>query len=178
MKLLMHICCANCGIVPLQRLHLKNIAVRGLWFNPNIHPLTEYARRLESVRSLGRFWSVDIEYDETYDLDAFLSAVVNRGAERCAQCYGIRLDRTAGLAKKMNLDGFTTSLLASPYQKFDMILEKGREAGMRHGVTFYAEDFRDGWMASRDRSREFGFYRQRYCGCVYSEMERYRKGRK
>jgi epoxyqueuosine reductase len=178
MKLLMHICCSNCSIYPLQSLLLKNIDVIGLWFNPNIHPYTEYVKRLESLKKLQGIWSLDVEYIDEYPLDDFLKSVVNKGKDRCALCYTIRLDRTAATAKKMGLDGFTTSLLVSPYQKFGVINEVGNEMARRHGIAFYSEDFRTGWHISKTLSTELELYKQKYCGCVYSEMERYRKKEK
>ncbi len=178
MKLLMHICCSNCSIYPLQHLLLQNISIRGFWFNPNIHPYTEYTARLDAVMKLGRLWDLDVEYDDDYALDDYLSAVAGKGADRCAICYQIRLDRTARAAIKMNLDGFTTSLLASPYQKFAIINEAGYTAARRHGIAFHAADFRLGWKTAQGLSRELALYRQKYCGCVYSEMERYAHGRK
>ncbi len=173
MKLLMHICCSNCCLFPLQNYLVKGIDIRGLWFNPNIHPYTEYKSRLDSVARLERIWGLDIEYEDDYCLDDFLSAVVRKGKDRCFFCYSMRMERTAVIARKMGLDGFTTSLVASPYQKFDMILSVAEEAGKRHDVPFYAEDVRQGWGLSRGLSLELGLYRQKYCGCIYSEMERY-----
>ena len=87
----------------------------------------------------------------------------------------MRLEETARIAKKMGLDGFTTSLLVSPFQKFDMIIDIGREMAKRYSIPFYFEDFRPGWKDSISLSKELGLYRQKYCGCVYSEMERYLK---
>ncbi len=175
MKLLMHICCSNCSIYPLENFLCRGIDIRGLWFNPNIHPYTEYLNRLDSLGKLGKLWNLDIEYIDEYALDDFLKSIVNRGKNRCSFCYSMRIEKTAVTARKMNLDGFTTSLLASPYQKFDMINEIGKETGKRHGIPFYAEDVRRGWGISRGLSMELGLYRQKYCGCVYSEMERYLK---
>jgi predicted adenine nucleotide alpha hydrolase (AANH) superfamily ATPase len=175
MKLLMHICCSNCSIYPLQTYRLKGIDVKGLWFNPNIHPYKEYTNRLDSLKKLQKLWNVDIEYMDIYPLDDFLKSVVNHEGKRCEICYSLRLEKAAEIAKKMNLDSFTTTLLASPYQKFDMIIEIGKEMGKRHGIQFYFEDLRQGWGISRGLSREFGLYRQKYCGCIYSEMERYQE---
>ena len=169
----MHICCSNCSIYPFQRFLCQDIVIKGLWFNPNIHPYTEYSNRLDSLRKLQILWNLDIEYIDDYPLDDFLKSVTGKGSERCGICYSIRLNKTAETAKKMNLDGFTTSLLASPYQKFDIILEKGENAGKKHGVHFYADDLRKGWRISTGMSKELGLYRQKYCGCIYSEMERY-----
>jgi len=175
MKLLMHICCSNCSVYPLEVFLTRGIDVTGFWFNPNIHPYTEYAQRLESLKKLQRIWNLDIEYDENYALDDFLKSVVGKGAHRCEICYATRLEKTAGTAKKMGIGGFTTSLLASPYQKFDMIIAIGEEIGRRHGVPFFYEDLRKGWNISRSLAQEIGLYRQKYCGCIYSEMERYAK---
>lgn len=175
MKLLMHICCANCYLYPYQSLFSKGIEVKGLWFNPNIHPYTEYKMRLESVRNLQRLWNLDIEYVDHYGLKEFIRLVVNKEeyGERCFFCYSMRLEETAKTAKKMGLDGFTTTLLVSPYQKFDMIIQLGNEMGKRYSISFYFEDFREGWKNGISLSKELGLYRQKYCGCIYSEMERY-----
>jgi predicted adenine nucleotide alpha hydrolase (AANH) superfamily ATPase len=171
----MHICCSNCSLYPLQNFLFKGVDIRGLWFNPNIHPYTEYTSRLASVERLQRLWNLDMEYADEYALDDFLAGVVNTGKNRCHFCYSLRLEKTALAARRMGLDGFTTSLLASPYQKFDMIVGIGEETGRRHGIPFYAEDVRQGWRASRGLAQELGLYRQKYCGCIYSEMERYLK---
>ncbi len=79
----------------------------------------------------------------------------------------------------MKLDGFTTSLLVSPYQKFDKIITIGQEMGKKYSIPFYGEDFRPGWKTGMNLSKDLGLYRQKYCGCIYSEMERYlKKGRR
>ncbi len=176
MKLLMHICCSICSIYPLQSLLLRGFDVTGFWFNPNIHPYTEYKARLESLMKLAKIWNLDMEYEDDYALDDFLKSIAGSGPKRCSVCYEKRMDRTARAAGRMRLDGFTTSLLASPYQQFDVIINKGKEAAKRYGVTFIAEDFRPGWKISRKMSRELALYRQKYCGCIYSEMERYAPG--
>jgi epoxyqueuosine reductase len=175
----MHICCSNCCLYPLRTLSAKNISVKGFWINPNIHPYTEYRMRLDSLQLLEKEWGLDIEYADQYGLKEFMRAVVHDEDNRCVHCYSMRLEQTAIAAKKMGLDGFTTSLLVSPYQKFDMIREVGMTMGKRHEIPFYVEDFRPGWHEGMRMSRELGLYRQKYCGCVYSEMERYmKKGKK
>ncbi len=171
----MHICCANCCLYPLKTLFSKEIEVRGLWFNPNIHPFTEYRARLDALLQLQDAWNLDIEYTDFYGLKEFIRTVVNREDDRCRFCYSMRLEETAKTARKMGLDGFTTSLLVSPYQKFDIINRIGEEMGRRHSIPFYSEDFRPGWAAGVGMSKELGLYRQKYCGCIYSEMERYTK---
>lgn len=171
----MHICCANCCLYPLQSLFSKGIEIKGFWLNPNIHPYTEYKLRLDSLQKLQKEWDLDIEYIDGYGLKKFLRAVVNNEENRCSFCYYMRLEETARTAREMGLDGFTTSLLVSPYQKFDMIVDIGREMERRYSIRFYGEDFRPGWTKGIGLSKELGLYRQKYCGCVYSEMERYLK---
>jgi predicted adenine nucleotide alpha hydrolase (AANH) superfamily ATPase len=131
--------------------------------------------RLESLQKLEREWDLDIEYVDHYGLKEFVRTVVNNEDNRCGLCYSMRLEETAKTAKKMGLDGFTTSLLVSPYQKTDMIMSIGNEMAKRYSIPFHFEDFRPGWKEGIGISKKLGLYRQKYCGCVYSEMERYRK---
>lgn len=175
MKLLMHICCSNCCLFPIRTLTSKGIDIVGLWFNPNIHPYTEYKSRLDSLNKLQNLWNLEIEYIDNYGLKEFIRSIVNKEDNRCQYCYYIRLEETAKTAKKMGLDGFTTSLLVSPYQKFDVIIKTAKDIGKKHGITFYDEDFRPGFYEGMKISKELGLYRQKYCGCIYSEMERYLK---
>lgn len=183
----MHMCCANCSLYPLQSLSLKGMQVKGLWFNPNIQPDDEYQRRLDTLQTLERMEGLDIEYIEGTGKEGFPPLTPdnppdntldnpedNTGGRRCAACYALRLDRTAQTAKAMGLDGFTTSLLVSPYQRFPLIVEAAREAGKRHGVLFYFEDFRPGWPEGRQMSKQLGLYRQNYCGCLHSKVQRER----
>jgi predicted adenine nucleotide alpha hydrolase (AANH) superfamily ATPase len=175
MKLLMHICCANCSLYPLKSLLAKGVGVRGLWFNPNIHPYPEYRLRLDSLQRLQRLWDLDVEYMDQYSIDEFLRRIGSPDESRCTRCYTVRLEETARTAKKMNLDGFTTSLLVSPYQRFDAIVSVGREMAKRHSIPFHQEDFRAGYRGNVSLSGELGLYRQKYCGCIFSEKERGQK---
>ncbi|HET6514420.1 MAG TPA: epoxyqueuosine reductase QueH [Thermodesulfovibrionales bacterium] len=165
-------CCSNCALYPMKSLLKRGIDVKGFWFNPNIYPLPEYEERLNSLGSLEKFWGLDIEYEEHYGFEDFLGRIGGPGDNRCLRCYAMRLEETAKAARKMNLDGFTTSLLVSPYQQFDAIAEMGKELGKRYALPFYLEDFRVGYRESIPLSRELGLYRQKYCGCVYSVAER------
>lgn len=185
MKLLMHICCANCALYPLTVIKQRGIDVNGLWFNPNIHPYTEYKNRLDAVRKLESICNSDniilptgrgdfqIEYIDYYGLKEYLRNVVGNEENRCEYCYTVRLERTAKRAKEINADAFTTSLLVSPYQKFDMIVDIGKMMQERYSIEFYIEDFRKGFNKGRRMSKELELYRQKYCGCIYSEMERH-----
>ncbi len=173
MKLLMHICCANCALYPIKTLQHRGIEIEGLWFNPNIHPLTEYRARRDALKRLASLWQLTIDYHDLYGLKDFIRNVVNREDRRCHYCYTVRLEETARAAREKGMDAFTTSLLYSPYQNFDYITERGREFQEQYGIEFIGEDFRKGWHEGRKMSRELSLYRQKYCGCIYSEMERY-----
>lgn len=151
----------------------RGIDVKCLWFNPNIHPLTEYKSRLDALKKLETLWNLNVEYTDYYGLKEYLRNVVGNEDNRCEYCYTVRLEETAKKARDINADAFTTSLLVSPYQKFDMIIDIGRMMQERYSVEFFIEDFRNGFNEGRRMAKELELYRQKYCGCIYSEMERY-----
>jgi len=171
MKLLVHMCCANCSLYPLKSLLAKGLEVKGLWFNPNVHPLDEYGERLKALEGLQKMWGLDIEYHDRYGEEDFIKQIGDPRDNRCIRCYEMRLEETARTARKMNLDGFTTTLLVSPYQQHEAIVGIGQELGRRHSIAFYSEDFRTGYRDSIPLSKELGLYRQKYCGCLYSAQE-------
>jgi hypothetical protein len=175
MRVLLHICCANCAIWPLQELKRKELEVFGFFFNPNIHPYREYQKRLEAVREFADKVALRMIYRDEYGLEDFLRQVVFRESQRCRYCYYSRLEATAQVAKHGKFDYFTTTLLYSKTQKHELIREIGTELGREHGVKFYYEDFREGWKEGIKVSKEMGLYRQEYCGCIYSEKERFYK---
>lgn len=169
----MHICCANCSLYPVRKLASEGIFVKGLWFNPNIHPHTEYTLRLDAVKNLSRMWGLEIEFVDNYGLRDFLKVTSSDIENRCEKCYRMRLEETAKKAREMNMDGFTTSMLVSPYQKFDIIVDVGKRMQDKYSVEFFMQDFRPGYKKGVELSKELGLYRQKYCGCIFSEEERY-----
>lgn len=173
MKTLLHICCAPCSIYPVRTMREEGADVTGFFYNNNIHPYTEYIKRRDSLVQYGKIAGLDIIFRDDYDLEGFLRAAVFREAERCAYCYFERLKTTALYAMKAGYDAFTTTLLYSIYQKHDMINEIGKSAGESAGIPFLYRDFRKGWREGVEESRRLGLYRQKYCGCIYSEKERY-----
>jgi len=173
MKILLHICCAPCAIHPLETLRASGFRVTGFLFNHNIHPYQEYRRRLETVESYASLVGMELIRRDEYRMEEFLAAVASDPAGRCRYCYASRLERTACEAAELGYDAFTSSLLYSRYQRHEQIREEGERAGNRYGVRFHYEDFRPGWKHGIDVSRELGLYRQQYCGCIYSEKERY-----
>lgn len=172
-RILLHVCCANCAIYPLKQLEQEEMEVFGFFHNPNIHPFQEYQRRLETVESFFRSQEVRLIIQDDYDLEGFLRDVVFREENRCPYCYHRRLEATARTAKKGKFDAFTTSLLYSRHQRHEMIREMGESLGQRFGIPFYYEDFRLGWKEGIEESKKMDLYRQQYCGCIYSEKERY-----
>ncbi|MHC4607994.1 MAG: epoxyqueuosine reductase QueH [Planctomycetota bacterium] len=173
MKLLLHICCGPCATYPAKALRDAGHDVHGFFYNPNIHPLAEHGLRLDSARAMLERMGIAATIPDEYDVEKYFRLVAYRESDRCAACYHLRLKRAAGEAARRNVDAFTTSLLVSPYQKHDLIRDIGRSVGMEHGIEFYYEDFRPGWPQTREMSREMGLYRQKYCGCIYSEKERF-----
>jgi epoxyqueuosine reductase len=175
MKLLMHICCGPCTIYPLKVLRLQGHEVEGVFYNPNIHPYQEYQRRLETLNDYASKVFVHIISPAGYPLEEFLRQVAFKEDERCQYCLQDRLRHTAELALSNKYDGFTTTLLYSKYQKHDLIRELGEHLGKQLGVDFYYQDFRTGWNEGVKISKELNMYRQPYCGCIYSEKERFYK---
>lgn len=172
-KVLLHICCGPCAIYPLDVLREQGHNVMGYFYNPNIHPYTEYIKRKEALEKFAQIAGLKVIYDEKYDFADFLRNASYREARRCLMCYEMRLNQAAHIAKKGKFDYFTTTLLVSKYQKHELISEVGKAVGERYGIPFLYYDFREGFSKGVERSREMGIYRQQYCGCIYSEVERY-----
>lgn len=175
MKLLMHICCGPCTIYPLKELRTQGHEVAGVFYNSNIHPYQEYKRRLQTLNDYAAKTFLNIFSPEEYHLEEFLRQVVFKENERCEYCLRHRLQYTAQMALTEKYDGFTTTLLYSKYQRHELIREIGEQLGRRLGVPFYYQDFRAGWAEGIKISKELGMYRQQYCGCIYSEKERFYK---
>ena len=178
MKILLHICCANCAIYPLERIGEKGEEVVGYFFNPNIHPYQEYQKRLDALRQYSEKVGLEVIYRDEYLLEEFLKNVSHRINERCRFCYSIRLEATAREAKDQGFDGFSTTLLQSTHQNHSQIKETGERMAQEVGIPFYYEDFRQGWRRGLEVSKSLGLYRQQYCGCIYSEKERFLKSNK
>ena len=116
MNTLMHICCAPCANRPIARLREEGLAVTGFWFNPNIHPYTEYQARKHTLEEYAREIGMKLVIGGTYDLRPFIAAVAGDIDGRCSYCYRVRMEATARYAAEHGFDSFTTSLLISPYQ--------------------------------------------------------------
>jgi predicted adenine nucleotide alpha hydrolase (AANH) superfamily ATPase len=175
MKLLLHVCCAPCSTYTLSNLRNKDIDVSGYFYNPNIHPYREFRKRLASLRVFAEEKKFPLEIESEYGLTDYLRKVVFHEKERCMICYKMRLEKTAQQALKSGADAFTSTLLYSRYQKHEAIVKIGKDMAEKYGVAFYYDDFRTGWQEGIDRAIAMDLYRQPYCGCIYSEQERYDK---
>ncbi len=178
MKILLHICCAPCAIYPVESLRAKGFDVMGFFYRNNIHPYTECLRREEALKNYADNGKFDVIYQEGYDLEGFIQNVVYRENQRCIYCYHDRLESTAKIAKRGKFDYFSTTLLYSKFQNHGIVKSIGESIAKSTGVPFYYHDFRVGWKAGIEASKRLKLYRQPYCGCIYSEKERYYKEKK
>lgn len=173
MRILLHICCSPCSIYPLRVLREGGDDPTGLFYNPNIHPYLEHRRRLETLVDYAGRIGLTLLQDEDEPPETFLRQVSFREQDRCRICYQLRLTYTARIAARQGFAAFTTTLLYSRFQRHDLIREVGEQAAAAAGVPFVYLDFREGWAEGVRVSKELGMYRQPYCGCIYSERERY-----
>lgn len=175
MKLLLHICCAPCSISIVESLRKDEIDVTGFWYNPNVHPYTEYRNRLETLKQYSQMIQLPVIYNEDYGLRAFTKSVINNLDNRCSTCYLMRLEATAKYAKENGFEAFSTTLLISPYQQHDLIKTVGEKLAKAYDIKFYYQDFRTLFRQGQDKARKKELYMQKYCGCIFSEEERYSK---
>lgn len=182
--LLLHACCAPCSSAVLERLS-PCFAISLLYYNPNIAPREEYAKRLQELRRLTEEMPlphpvrlVPCEYGP----EAFSRAVKGlegepEGGARCLACYRLRLEEAAKAARDLGLEYFTTTLSISPLKNAQALNRIGEELAAEYGVKHLPADFkkREGYKRSIELSREYQLYRQDYCGCVYSRAQRERE---
>jgi len=171
-KILVHTCCANCLIYPLKILRDFDYEIHSFFYN-HIHPFTEFKRRLDTTIEYTKKMGINLIIKEKYELIDFIQNVAFREEKRCFYCYNSRLEATAKLAAKSNFEAFTTTLLYSKHQKHDLIKDICENLENRYGVKFFYFDFRKGWNEAIEEAKKMGLYRQNYCGCIYSEKERY-----
>ncbi len=178
MKLLLHICCAPCSVACVQQLREEGIEPTGFWYNPNIHPFTEYRARRNCLREYARSIGLALVEEDEYGLRPFVRAVAGDIDGRCAYCYAVRLARTAQYAAEHGFDAFCTTLTVSPYQNTPLIFETGERLARQYGVSFAPYDFSPRYREGQAQARALGLYMQKYCGCVFSEEDRYCKKKK
>ena len=182
MKLLLHTCCAPCSTQCVESLAEEEIKPYLFWYNPNIHPFTEYRSRRDTLYVFALEKMLQLFTDDEYGLRSFIKNVTllesqskesESGFDRCLFCYRTRLERTARMAVERSFDAFSTTLLISPYQNHSAIKEIGEQVANEFSVDFLYRDFRPRFHVGQKQARNAGYYMQKYCGCIYSEEERY-----
>ena len=190
MKILLHMCCAPCSCYTVKKLREENFEPVGYFFNPNIHPHEEWRRRLKTAREFAEKVDMKIFCDNHYGLRDFLektAKVIGKISDedtvknsdgfhaRCKICYAWRLSETAKFAAENNFEIFTSTLFYSIHQNHELMKKIAEKVAKNFGVKFFYEDFRAGWQAGIDLSLQLELYRQNYCGCIFSEEERFSK---
>lgn len=178
MRLLLHICCAPCSVMSVETLRQSGIDVTGYWYNPNIHPYTEYRSRLDALQDYASQIALPLIINDDYGLRKFVTMVKDDLNDRCSLCYEDRLRNTALKAKEQGFDAFTSTLFISPYQQHDRLKAIAEQVAKEVGVDFHYVDFRPYYREGQKLARERVHYMQKYCGCIFSEEERYRNQKK
>lgn len=175
MELLLHMCCAPCSTYSVKRFRELGYKIHGYFYNPNIHPYKEFKKRLETLQFYCQQENVPLTVDNNYELEFYLAKAMKNIDKRCRECYALRLREAARKAAELGFNKFSTTLAISPYQDHLLLQEVGREAAKDYGVEFIYEDLRPGYKESISISKTMDLYRQPYCGCIFSEKERYYK---
>lgn len=176
MKLLMHTCCAPCSVYCIDALRKEGIEPVIYWYNPNIHPYTEYRSRRDCLKEYAKSINIEAIFEEEYGLDEFCKNVISDLKNRCTNyCYRVRLEKTVKYAKENGYDAFTTTLFVSPYQNHEALKAICENLAKEYDIEFLYRDFRVGFREGQKMARELGLYMQKYCGCIFSEESRYIK---
>lgn len=184
MRILLHVCCGPCAIMPIRKLQNAGHDVAGWFYNPNIHPLAEYLRRRQGAAQVAASHGIPLNFPEhapnapvngkaEYDVAAWCEAALRHKGGRCLFCRESRFNAAAGAALALGCDAFTSSLLYSRRQPHESMRAAGEKAAAKHAIPFFYQDFRPFWQEGITVSKEMGIYRQEYCGCVFSEEERH-----
>jgi len=178
LKVLLHTCCAPCSIMCIEKLKQENITPVCFWYNPNIHPFTEYKNRKKTLIDYTDEIDVKLIIKNEYGLRDFIDMVYPDFDNRCSKCYAIRLFETAKYAKENGYEGFTTTLLISPYQDHELMIKIANKASEKYNIPFIYYDFRPYFNKGQKKAVSLKLYRQNYCGCIFSEEERFSKKRR
>lgn len=182
-SLLLHSCCAPCSTYVLEYL-ANYFHITIYFYNPNISPKEEYERRVAEQRNL--IANIPVKHkisfiEGEYDPESFYQIAKGyedtpEGGQRCPLCYELRLEKAAKFAKAKSFDYFTTTLSISPHKQAGLLNEIGEKLSYKHEIPYLYSDFKkkNGYNRSIELSKEYELYRQDYCGCVYSKLERKR----
>ncbi len=174
MRLLLHICCAVCIAAPIKKLKENGVETTGYFYNPNIHPFIEFRRRIKALKVLMESEPFETVFCEDYGLREYLEKVDFKGADRCAGCYDLRLNATAKYAKENGFEAFSTTMLFSLHQNHEQIKSIGFDSEKEFGIKFEYLDYRHLAKDCQEAAKKKMLYKQSYCGCVFSEYERYK----
>jgi len=179
-NLLLHSCCAPCSVSCVKSLRNEGITPDLFWYNPNIHPYTEYKSRRGCLSEFAHNKNLELTMIDEYGLRLFLNevhqaALKDKKESRCLKCYKLRLEKTAAFAAENGYAAFSTTLLISPYQNHEAIKSIAEELALKYGIEFIYRDFRPLFREGQAQARAAGMYMQKYCGCIFSEEERYIK---
>ena len=172
MRVLFHVCCGPCFARAGSLLREEGHEVTAFWYNPNVQPYKEFEARLGAFREVCEAEGFPTIVDPAYEPERWLRSALDSG-DRCETCYRDRLSRTARRAATDGFEAITTTLLASPYQRHELARGVAEEEAGLSGIAFLYRDWRDRWRDTRARTFELGVYRQGYCGCIFSERDRY-----
>ncbi len=173
MRLLLHCCCGPCSVLVAEHFRALGHDVTTWFFNPNIHPPQELARREETMAEAARAGGAPlVRHGRHMPMGDFLLCLARNRGRRCHACYRLRLEEAAREAAAGGYEAFSTTLTISPHQELAAVAEIGARVAAAAGVQFLFADLREHYHTSADRARELDLYRQNYCGCVFSALER------
>ncbi|MDP3113307.1 MAG: epoxyqueuosine reductase QueH [Candidatus Cloacimonadaceae bacterium] len=172
-SILMHTCCAPCLILPYHQLRKEGVQLGIFWYNINIHPYMEYKHRLDSLKDFAEREVFEIIMRDEYGLLEFIQNAAVETPGRCRYCYDARMDLTAKTAVELGYKAFSTTLLYSKFQNHDLLVEIANAKAEKYGVQFFYRDWRELWSEGVTLSKMENMYRQKYCGCIYSEQDRF-----
>lgn len=178
MKLLLHTCCAPCSVMCIETLRNEGIEPDLYWYNPNIHPATEYKARKNTLIEYAASINAKLILNDEYGLRKFITQINGDFDGRCKTCYEMRLDETARYAAENSYTHFSSTLLISPYQNHELLIATAQKAADKYNVEFLYRDFRPYFREGQDKARSMELYMQKFCGCIFSEEERYIKRKK
>ena len=174
-KILLHCCCAPCSVSCIEPLRQEGIEPVLFWYNPNIHPFKEYEARRDCLIEYGKKINAEVIIYEDYGLREFVKNVADNIDGRCNYCYDHRLKKTAEYAAENGYAAFSSTLLSSIYQNHEMMVKSALKNADKYCTEFLYRDFRPNFRNGNQTAREEGLYMQKYCGCIFSEEDRYIK---
>lgn len=172
-SILVHTCCAPCAAYCFEKLAQDGYEVTGYFYNPNIQPEPEYEKRKNELEKLSHKVVIEETPPQTW-FDAVKGLEYEKeGGKRCEICFLMRLEKTALYALEQGFQAFSTVLTVSPHKNSQVINKLGKAVGEKYGIVFLEENFKknEGFKKTMEIAKKQGFFRQNYCGCVYSMRE-------